>query len=321
MRLWDNWWKLVSTHVQLLQHKSCELTRFSISLAFSCCASFSIFSISSILWASDPQALQHTEETSVWWHVYDKAWGEKSKQTCLETKHWSLKEETETKVSSWAAVNWVFELLASTWGGWHGNRWSRHVTKHVVTGTKCSDPSPGRWGRLACSHGNSARLSPFRGTGGVAGGDAGLHAVWALQAQGVICLVATRWRLMVQDRVMNCWRQICEGRERADSCHRSTVPSTDTNKTLQADDYDQIQNMLNKAELTQTLPIDNKEKEGLVSPPAADEMTTSSSVDIKYITQIKQDWGTHTPLFCSTNCLLGSMSNGFDISLSSNCNP
>lgn len=46
-----------------IQQKSAALplTRFSISLAFSCCASFNIFSISSILWASNPEALQHTE--------------------------------------------------------------------------------------------------------------------------------------------------------------------------------------------------------------------------------------------------------------------
>lgn len=50
-----------------------SLTLFSISLAFSCCASFSIFSISSILWASTPQPLQwhgkrscHPTATSLW---------------------------------------------------------------------------------------------------------------------------------------------------------------------------------------------------------------------------------------------------------------
>ena len=48
----------------------------------------------------------------------------------------------------------------------------------LMNSSKFSDPSPGRSrGRLECSHGNRASLSPFWGTGGVAGGDAGLHAV------------------------------------------------------------------------------------------------------------------------------------------------
>jgi len=52
-------------------------------------------------------------------------------------------------------------------------------------------------------------LSPFWGTGGVAGGDAGLHAVRALQAQGVVRLAAAGGRLVVQDGVMHCGRYIC----------------------------------------------------------------------------------------------------------------
>lgn len=35
----------------------------------------------------------------------------------------------------------------------------------------------GREGRLECSYGNRVSLSPFWGAGGVASGDAGLHAV------------------------------------------------------------------------------------------------------------------------------------------------
>lgn len=50
--------------------------------------------------------------------------------------------------------------------------------------------------------------SPFWGAGRVAGGDAGLHAVRALQAQSVVCRIATGWRLVMQDGVMHCWRQI-----------------------------------------------------------------------------------------------------------------
>lgn len=78
------------------------------------------------------------------------------------------------------------------------------------------DPSPERRGRLECSHGNRASLSPFWGAGGVASGNTGLHAVWTLQAQGVVCLAAARWRLMMQDGVMDCGRQICacEGKQR-----------------------------------------------------------------------------------------------------------
>lgn len=68
---------------------------------------------------------------------------------------------------------------------------------------------PGDGGRLECSHGNS--VSPFRGTGGVAGGDAGLHAVGALQAQRVVRLAAARRRLVMQDGVMDGGRQICGG--------------------------------------------------------------------------------------------------------------
>lgn len=95
------------------------------------------------------------------------------------------------------------------------------------------DPSPERRGRLECSHGNRGSLSPFRGAGGVAGGDAGLQAVWALQAEGVVRLAATRWRLMMQDGVMDCGRQICvHGRESRDSCQRLIPPSVDGFRSL-----------------------------------------------------------------------------------------
>ena len=46
-------------------------------------------------------------------------------------------------------------------------------------------------------------LSPFWRTGAVAGGDAGLCAVGALQAQRVVRLVATRWRMVVQEGVVH----------------------------------------------------------------------------------------------------------------------
>lgn len=145
-----------------------ELTLFSISLVFSCWASFSIFSISSNLWTSDPQALQHAEERSVW-----------GQTTMKSIKHaWKTHSDSGSR-ERFLSLSSLTPLL-------------REIE-----------------GRLQCSHGNRVSLSPFWGAGRVASGDAGLHAVWAFQAQGVVCLASTRWRLVMQDGVMDCGRQVC----------------------------------------------------------------------------------------------------------------
>lgn len=166
------------------------------------------------------------------------------------------------------------------------HRVSSHSNKSLSVENKQTCPGGERW---------SQRRSPFWGAGRVSSGDAGLHAVWALQAQGVICLVATRWRLMMQDGVMDCGRQICErgGRGR---CQRPTVSSVGS--------------------VTSVLHV----------PPTE---TSHCILSIFLCELMSACWVKPTdelsinilPLFCRDSCLLGSMSNGFDMSLSTSCNP
>lgn len=234
-----------------IQQKSAALplTRFSISLAFSCCASFNIFSISSILWASNPEALQHTEgrRDLGWKTVNTHAWKPNTDSGKNRGRQCFLHKEKTRSLNSLKLHKTLNNLRGLAWQQLvYHSHWSTRVPQHVVAGTKRNDPSRGRRGRLECSHGNRANcwlpsLSPFWGTGGVASGDAGLHAVGALQAQGVVRLVATRRRLMMQDGAMDGGRQICGCR---DSCHRLTAPSADGVNSLLLVDCNHIQSML-----------------------------------------------------------------------------
>lgn len=77
--------------------------------------------------------------------------------------------------------------------------------QEVMMKRACAPPSPSPLSGSECY---SPGSSPLWGAGRVASGDAGLQAVRALQAQSVVRLMAARWRLVMQDGVMDCWGQI-----------------------------------------------------------------------------------------------------------------
>lgn len=150
-----------------------------MSLAFSCCASFNIFSISSNLWVSNPEAL---------------GGGGNPRQLIVMPVPKQITQLSKLQFTC-------------------NDKWKTEQT-----------PEGGGNG--------TDGVSPFRGACRVAGGDAGLQAVWALQAQGVIRLIAARGTLMMQDRVMYCGRRLCARGKWADSCQRSIALSTDRVKTI-----------------------------------------------------------------------------------------